>query len=67
MTLHQILCLLLVLMRTLPILTDRATTPRFLSFSRPMPVGGEFIMPAEVAKAALEEIYGEGPDLQKLT
>ena len=32
-----------------------------------MPVGGEFIMPAEVAKAALEEIYGEGPDLQKLT
>ena len=31
-----------------------------------MPVGGEFIMPPEVAKAALEEIYGEGPDLQNI-
>ena len=42
---------------------DDAWVNDFLSFSRPMPVGGEFIMPPEVAKAALEEIYGEGPDL----
>ena len=38
----------------------------FLSFSRPQPVGGEYVMPPEVAKAALEEIYGEGPDLQNI-
>lgn len=43
---------------------DDAWVNEFLSFSRPMPVGGEFVMPPEVAKAALEEIYGEGPDLQ---
>lgn len=45
---------------------DDAWVNDFLSFSRPMPVGGEFIMPPEVAKAALEEIYGEGPDLQNI-
>ncbi|CAE7265048.1 unnamed protein product [Symbiodinium pilosum] len=38
----------------------------FLSFSRPQPVGGEYVMPPEVAKAALEEIYGSGPDLQNI-
>lgn len=38
----------------------------FLSYSRPQPVGGEYVMPPEVAKAALEEIYGEGPDLQNI-
>ena len=45
---------------------DDAWVNEFLSFSRPMPVGGEFIMPPEVAKAALEEIYGEGADLQNM-
>mmetsp|Transcript_85978 Transcript_85978/g.105501 ORF Transcript_85978/g.105501 Transcript_85978/m.105501 type:complete len:225 (+) Transcript_85978:58-732(+) len=45
---------------------DDAWVNEFLSFSRPMPVGGEFVMPPEVAKAALEEIYGEGPDLQNM-
>ena len=38
----------------------------FLSYSRPTPVGGEYVMPSEVAMAALEEIYGEGPDLQNI-
>ncbi|CAK9081540.1 unnamed protein product [Durusdinium trenchii] len=54
------------LKRVNKIAEDDAWVNEFLSFSRPMPVGGEFIMPAEVAKAALEEIYGEGPDLQNL-
>ena len=38
----------------------------FLSFSRPQAVGGELVMPPEVAQAALEEIYGSGPDLQNI-
>ena len=54
------------LKRVSKIAEDDAWVNEFLSFSRPMPVGGEFIMPPEVAKVALEEIYGEGPDLQHI-
>ncbi|CAJ1444498.1 unnamed protein product, partial [Effrenium voratum] len=45
---------------------DDAWVNEFLSYSRPTPVGGEYVMPSEVAMAALEEIYGEGPDLQNI-
>lgn len=54
------------LKRIAKVAEDDSWTDEFLSYSRPMPVGGEYIMPPEKAKETLVEIYGEGADLQNL-
>lgn len=38
----------------------------FLSFARPMPVGGEYMMPADRVMDVLEDIYGSGPDINNI-
>eukprot|EP00441_Pelagodinium_beii_P024202 CAMPEP_0197652320 /NCGR_PEP_ID=MMETSP1338-20131121/34379_1 /TAXON_ID=43686 ORGANISM="Pelagodinium beii, Strain RCC1491" /NCGR_SAMPLE_ID=MMETSP1338 /ASSEMBLY_ACC=CAM_ASM_000754 /LENGTH=162 /DNA_ID=CAMNT_0043227171 /DNA_START=213 /DNA_END=697 /DNA_ORIENTATION=+ len=50
--------------RTLKFAENDAFVDEFLSYSRPMPTGGEYAIPPEDAKAILEEIYGKGSDIQ---
>lgn len=38
----------------------------FMSYSRPTPLGGEYAMPATIARDQLNSIYGEEPTLQTL-
>lgn len=54
------------LKRIAKVAEDDSWTDEFLSYSRPMPVGGEYIMPPERAKEMLVGIYGEGSDIQNL-
>jgi len=39
----------------------------FMSYSRPSPVGGEYVMPLDNVRSALENIYGKDPTLQTLS
>jgi len=54
------------LKRIAKVAEDDSWTDEFLSYSRPMAVGGEYIMPPERVKEMLVGIYGEGADIQNL-
>eukprot|EP00931_Biecheleriopsis_adriatica_P101783 TRINITY_DN76861_c0_g1_i1.p1 TRINITY_DN76861_c0_g1~~TRINITY_DN76861_c0_g1_i1.p1 ORF type:complete len:242 (-),score=46.86 TRINITY_DN76861_c0_g1_i1:114-812(-) len=45
---------------------DDAWVDEYLSFSRPTAVGGDYFLPEAEAKQVLDEIYGEGPDLENI-
>eukprot|EP00442_Polarella_glacialis_P022098 CAMPEP_0115106790 /NCGR_PEP_ID=MMETSP0227-20121206/36889_1 /TAXON_ID=89957 /ORGANISM="Polarella glacialis, Strain CCMP 1383" /LENGTH=248 /DNA_ID=CAMNT_0002504503 /DNA_START=57 /DNA_END=803 /DNA_ORIENTATION=+ len=42
---------------------DDAWVNEFLSYSRPTPVGGDYVIDPRDTKLILEKIYGDGPDL----
>lgn len=43
---------------------DDSWANEFMSYARPMPVGGEYVMPVSTAMDILTEIYGDGPSMQ---
>lgn len=45
---------------------DDAWVNEFLAFSRPSPVGGEYILQPYEVKLILEDIYGAGSDMENL-
>lgn len=44
-----------------------AKVNEFMSFARPTPVGGEYVMPVEIAREHLSQMYGREPTLETLT
>mmetsp|Transcript_29790 Transcript_29790/g.81711 ORF Transcript_29790/g.81711 Transcript_29790/m.81711 type:complete len:277 (-) Transcript_29790:117-947(-) len=45
---------------------DDAWTDEFLSYNQEKPIGGEYLMPVEMVRDILKDIYGEGPTLKNL-